>query len=272
VSRIAKPVAAAWDCHVHVFDGSTAAAAGAHYQPVARPLVEIESLAQAHGCGHLVLVQPSVYGTDNALLLQALRASRGRHRGVVVLCGDETQGDLAAMHAAGVRGLRFNLVSPVGSALAAAEAQLRRLAPRVAALGWHVQWYVAPALLPHLAQWQSACGLRFVLDHLGGLTPAQARDEAGWDALHTLAHAGAWVKLSGWYRLGALAPYGSLQPLVRRVAEMFGERMVWGSDWPHTSFAPDALPPYDSVWQPVVRALGSGQAQAVREAGAVLYG
>jgi predicted TIM-barrel fold metal-dependent hydrolase len=259
-----------WDCHVHVFDAS-AARAGSHYQPVTRPLAEIEAVAQAHGCGHVVIVQPSVYGTDNTLMLQALRGARGRHRGVVVLHGDEADAELDAMHAAGVRGLRFNLVSPVGSAIGQVEAQLRRLAPRLRERGWHVQWYVAPALLPQLIAWQGTFGLPFVLDHLAGLTPSHLQDEAAWQALGELAADAAWIKLSGWYRLGADAPYGALQPLVRRVAGLFDARMVWGSDWPHTSFAPEALPAYESVWLPVVRALGEAKAREVREAGAVLY-
>lgn len=261
---------AGWDCHVHVFDGS-APAPGAHYRPVPRPLGAIEALAQAHGCGHLVLVQPSVYGTDNALLLAALRSSGGRHRGVVVLHGGERQEELDAMQAAGVRGVRFNLVSPVGSALEDTAALLARLAPGLHRRGWHVQWYVAPALLPQLVQWQQEAGVPFVLDHLAGMTAAHAQDEGAWQALEALARGGAWIKLSGWYRLQAQAPYAALEPLVRRIAALFDDRMVWGSDWPHTSFAPDALPAYDSVWQPVARSLGDAAARAVLEAGARLY-
>lgn len=258
-----------WDCHVHVFDGS-APAPGAHYVPVRRPLAEIEALAQAHGCGHLVLVQPSVYGSDNGLLLQALRLRPGRHRAVVVLHGGESAGELQDLHAAGVRGMRFNLVSPVGSTPDAVPRMLDRLAPQIAALGWHVQWYARASQLPQVARWQGACGLVGVLDHLAGLTPAHAGDAAAWEAFAELAAAGAWIKLSGWYRLQAAAPYDALQPLVRRAAALFAGRMVWGSDWPHTGF--DAVAPaYASLWQPVVQALGEAQAQRVRLAGAALY-
>jgi predicted TIM-barrel fold metal-dependent hydrolase len=272
MNAVASPAAlpGGWDCHVHVFDGA-GTAPGAHYTPVPRPLAQIESVAQAHGCGHLVLVQPSVYGSDNTLMLQALRTSPGRHRGVVVLHGAESGVALDAMHAAGVRGARFNLVSPVGSTLEAVPELLERLTPALRARGWHVQWYAQPEQLPQLVQWQAKCGLAFVLDHLAGMTVAHADDEAAWAALRALADAGGWIKLSGWYRLQAAAPYGALQPLVRRVAECFGDRMVWGSDWPHTSFAPQALPAYASLWQPVVRALGEEKAQAVRKAGARLY-
>ncbi|MEJ8835205.1 amidohydrolase family protein [Ramlibacter sp. AN1133] len=259
-----------WDCHVHVFDASVPAA-GAHYVPVARPLAQVEATARAHGCGHLVLVQPSVYGADNRLLLESLRAGAGRHRGVVVVHGRESAAELAAMHAAGVRGVRFNLVSPVGNAAGEAEALLPVLAPELRRLGWHVQWYVHPQHLALLVSLQARCRLPFVLDHLAGLTPAHALDERAWEALRALAASAAWIKLSGWYRLQAEAPYTALQPLVQRVAALFGERMVWGSDWPHTFFEAHDLPAYDSVWRPVVRALGEPAAQRVRLAGALLY-
>lgn len=263
-------VASGWDCHVHVFE-SGVLQAGAHYAPVERRLGDIEALAQAHGCGHLVLVQPSVYGTDNALLLRSLRAAGDRHRGVVVLHGREGDVELQMMHVAGVRGVRFNLVSPVGSTREEVPHLLAQLAPSLRRLGWHVQWYLRPQDLVQVMALQASSGLTFVLDHLAGLTPAHADDAAAWQALRTLAASGAWIKLSGWYRLQSAAPYDDLQPLVRRVAVLFHERMVWGSDWPHTSCAPDALPAYDSVWSPVVRALGSEAAKRIRAAGAQLY-
>lgn len=259
-----------WDCHVHVFDASAPAAA-AHYQPVPRLLSEIEAVSAAHDCGHLVLVQPSVYGTDNSLLLASLAASAGRHRGVVVLAGDESPAALNGMQSAGVRGVRFNLVSPVGSARDDAIATLRRLVPTLRTRGWHVQWYVAAGELPLLARLQRETRLPFVLDHLAGLTPASGADSAAWEALGQLAGAGAWIKLSGWYRLQAAAPYAAMDPLIRRVAALFGDHVAWGSDWPHTSFAADAMPTYESLWEPVVRALGPWRALQARDAGARLY-
>ena len=110
---MSEPVVDGWDCHVHVFDASQPVRDG-HYRPVDRPLAQIEALALAHGVGHLVLVQPSVYGTDNSLLLRSLAVEPGRHRGVAVVDEDVSDAELDAMHAHGVRGVRFNLVSPVG--------------------------------------------------------------------------------------------------------------------------------------------------------------
>ncbi len=246
--------AAGWDCHVHVFDASAPVRPG-HYVPAQRSLDEIERLAAAQGVAHLVLVQPSVYGTDNSVMLRALVLGEGRHRGVAVVDPTISERELDRLHAAGVRGVRFNLVSPAGHAGDPA-ADLRMLAPRLRERGWHVQWYVHADLLARLPAWQAETGLTFVLDHLAGLHIGVADDAPAWSAAQALAGAGAWIKLSGWYRLGAAAPYAALRPAILRVAAMFATRTVWGSDWPHTSFAPDRLPAYESTLFPVRAALG----------------
>lgn len=220
-----------------------------HYLPVHRPLAQVEATARAQGIGHLVLVQPSVYGTDNRVLLQALQADPGRHRGVAVVDAATGEAELDHLHAAGVRGVRFNLVSPAGHA-GDVDADLLHLAPRLRARGWHVQWYVQAGDLPRLVSWQTRTGLCFVLDHLAGLHAGLADDHPAWHSAQALADAGAWLKLSGWYRLQAAAPYAALLPTIRRAAALFGPRLVWGSDWPHTSFAPDQMPGYASTLEP----------------------
>ncbi len=249
---------------MHVFDAAAPVRPG-HYRPVHRPLADIERLAAGHGLGHLVLVQPSVYGTDNAVLLRALEVSDGRHRGVAVVDGAVADAELDRLHAAGVRGVRFNRVSPAGHAGDVAR-DLAALAPRLRERGWHVQWYVTADALPQLATWQADTGLRFVLDHLAGLGVAVTDGDPLWSAARALADGGAWVKLSGWYRLGATEPYASLVPRIARVAKLFGPRLVWGSDWPHTSFEPDRLPGYGSLLDPVRTALGAAALEAALHA------
>ena len=255
------PSAVGVDAHVHVFDASAPVRAG-HYEPVDRTLADIEGLAERHGIGRLVLVQPSVYGTDNSVMLQALASTPGRHRGVAVVHPDVGDAELDRLHAAGVRGVRFNLVSPVAPAGDPAR-ELVRLAPRLRERGWHVQWHVQAEVLPALVAWQAATGLQFVLDHLGGLNAGLSSLDPAWEAARALAAGGAWVKLSGWYRLAAPAPYAALQPVVQRVAALFGTHMVWGSDWPHTSFAPDQLPAYASMLEPVRAVLGEDRLDAM---------
>src|SRR4051812_23268041 len=108
------PNAPGWDCHAHVFAADAAALPG-HYAPPERPLATLEAVAARHAIGHIVLVQPSVYATDNSVMLSALRENPGLHRGVVVIDAAVTDAQLRDMHELGVRGVRFNLVSPVGN-------------------------------------------------------------------------------------------------------------------------------------------------------------
>lgn len=243
---------------MHVFDGAAPVMPG-HYQPRHRPLSDIETLANAHGARHLVLVQPSVYGTDNSVLLEALGASGGRHRGVVVLDDSVSDASLERMHELGVRAVRFNLVSPLGSAGHVDWARsFGLIAPRLRALGWHVQWYARPqdlGLIEVLHSSAAGTGILAVLDHLAGMHAQLSAADSAWQTLARLAQNGAWVKLSGWYRLKAAAPYSGLTRNIERVAGLFAQRMVWGSDWPHTSFAADALPEYGSLQQPLSDAL-----------------
>ncbi len=264
------PPAPGWDCHVHVFDAAAPVVAG-HYQPVHRPLAEIQALAQGAGFGHLVLVQPSVYGIDNSVLLAALSDSPGRHRGVAVADPQITDAELAHMHALGVRGLRFNLVSPVGNRADTVNS-FKALAPRLRALGWHVQWYARLGDLSTIAELHQGSGVVAVLDHLAGVHAGLPAHHPAWENLQTLAGLGSWLKLSGWYRLQSQAPYQDLDALLSQAATLFGPRIVWGSDWPHTAFAPDALPHYASLLEPIQRTLPAAlQQQAFESAAATLY-
>jgi predicted TIM-barrel fold metal-dependent hydrolase len=260
---------AGWDCHVHVFDALAPTRPG-HYRPVDRPLPQIEAVAAAHGVRHLVLVQPSVYGTDNGLMLRALSAEPGRHRGVAVVDDAMTDRELDSMHDCGVRGVRLNLVSPVGEDAEPGH-RFAALATRLRERGWHLQWYAGPRHLARIAQLHRGSGVACVLDHLAGFGTQVMDDHLAWQALEALAAEGAWLKLSGWYRLDAPAPYTVLVPRIRRLAALFGERLVWGSDWPHTAFAPEAMPAYGSTWRPVVEALGPQAADALRRRRPAIY-
>lgn len=182
---------------------------------------------------------------------------------MAVVSDDVADAELDAMHAAGVRGVRLNLVSPVGERVDPAR-RFAALAPRLRRLNWHLQWYADAGQLPRIAELHGSGSVACVLDHLAGLGAHVADDHPAWRAAERLAAGGAWLKLSGWYRLDAQAPYTSLVPRIRRLAGLFGERMVWGSDWPHTIFAPEAMPPYAETWQPVVEALGVEAAVALR--------
>jgi predicted TIM-barrel fold metal-dependent hydrolase len=260
---------AGWDAHVHVFDAAAPTVPG-HYVPAHRPLAEVEALAARVGATRLVLVQPSVYGADHAVMLRALAAGGGRHRGVAVIDAAVDDATLDALHAAGVRGARFNRVSPVGHAGDAARDHAA-LAPRLAERGWHLQWYAPPGELAAIAAMHARGGPVAVLDHLAGVHAGLGAGDPAWDALARLAGAGAWLKLSGWYRLGAEPPWDALHGAVRRLADLFGDRLVWGSDWPHTLYPPGTGPDYASTLAPVADALGGPAALRVLCGAARLY-
>ena len=195
------------------------------------------------GLCRTVMVQPSVYGTDNAATLDAVEEI-GRHRARAVVVVDDGFGaaELAALAARGARGVRFNAVSGNGAPLA----QLERLAARIAPLGWHVQLYTHPDALPELEPALRRLPVPAVLDHMGGVKAAAGGVEhPGFRALLRLLEGGrAWVKLSG-YRSSAGPPYADVAPMARALLSAAPDRCVWGTDWPHPSLHDPAEVPDD---------------------------
>jgi predicted TIM-barrel fold metal-dependent hydrolase len=249
-----------WDCHIHVFDRRRVEG---HYESPPRSLSEIERLASPIGVSRFVLVQPSVYGTDNRFLIESLRVSGSRHRGIVVVSGDIDRAELMTMHQVGVRGIRINLVSPVGNT----DRGLAALIPQIREMGWHIQWHVRPSQLTRIAEIHDKFPVTAVLDHLAGVVPSLASAEQTWEDLRRLAGLGAWIKLSGWYRLNSVSPFEDMHDNIRAAHSLFADRCIWGSDWPHTFFLDTAVahapPSYAETWATVVKALGEEKAISI---------
>lgn len=224
----------AWDCHVHVFGPGSGALPG-HYQPREHTLEQLLNRVQGSGIGRFVVVQPSVYGANNSILLHALESRPGQHRGVVVVDTLIDPAIAVRWHALGVRGIRFNRVSPIGLAAEPAHV-LDRWHSVIKELGWHVQWFVRPEGLGEVELIHERYPLPCVLDHLGGLSAGFDSQSHSWRTLLRLADAGAWIKASAWYRLSASPGFGDLRPLLELLDQRYASQMVWGSDWPHTSF------------------------------------
>lgn len=246
-----------WDCHVHIF-GARAQfplASTRGYVPPLRPLGQVEEAALGAGIAHLVLVQPSVYGTDNFCLLEALRASGGRHRGVVVLDPAVPEAELRNLHQVGVRGVRFDLVSADGNGLDGFE----RIARMIEPLGWHMQFLAPPEALRQILELRGHTSAPFVLEHFGGITADHGeRSEAAGVLQKLLVRDDCWVKLSGFYRLSEKPGWDDLDSLLIQLATIAPERTVWGSDWPHSWFFPGArgaAPAYADTLAPLNRCL-----------------
>lgn len=246
-----------WDCHVHVFGAAAQfpVSSARGYTPPVRTLAQLEEAAASAGIQHLVLVQPSVYGTNLLCMLEALRAGAGRHRGVAVVGAGIAEAELENLHALGVRGVRFNLVSPDGNGLEGFDEIARKIAP----LGWHIQFLIAPEDLRRVQELRKRTAVPFVLDHFAGLTVAHGQDGEHAGVLRELlVRSDCWIKLSGFYRLSNDRGYRDLDPLLLGLATIAPDRIVWGSDWPHTWFFPGkhgSPPAYAATLAPVERCL-----------------
>jgi predicted TIM-barrel fold metal-dependent hydrolase len=234
--------AGATDCHAHVFGPQSRYpfAPDASYIPPDALPADYAKMLRTIGCERAVLVQPSVYGTDNRAMLDALRSGIFPFRGVAVVGENIRDRELDDMHAAGVRGIRVNLASET-KGLTLTDA--RRFAPRLRARGWHIQFHLDLAKLPEAELELAALDIDIVIDHFGRANAERGTAAPPFQALsRLLARDHCWAKLMGPYFVSRLPPaYPDVAPLARAMVQIAPQRIVWGTDWPHTG-ARDAMP------------------------------
>ena len=231
----------ACDSHLHILDPARFPFSdGTSYLPPAAECASVEELTalhDAHGITHALLVQPSSgYGLDNACLLHALTAGRGRFRGLVQLPPEATEETIATLAAQGCVGVRLDLA---GKGLVQLErwqasglfARLKTADWIVGVLGRGMQWVEAAPMLRRT-------GLRLMIDHCGLPDVAQGVEQAGFQAVLDLLRAGAAVKLSGADRWAPGPwPFAAATPFVAACIEAAApENLLWGSDWPHPQY------------------------------------
>ena len=236
------PPPAAVDSHVHLFDGARFPyVPDRRYTPATASVADLRAFLKSARIGRAVLVQPSVYGSDNRCLLDGL-AQLGPEvvRGIAVIdAATVTNPELRALMAAGVVGVRVNLNTRGAEEASAALAALAAIAAtiaRVADVGLLVQIYVAMPLLAALERTIAGSRVPVVLDHFAGASAGGGLSQQGFGSLaRLLAEGKVWVKLSAPYRAspGAL-PYADVEPIAREMMRLNPERLVWASDWPHT--------------------------------------
>ena len=201
----------ACDCHVHVFGDPVRFpfAQERVYTPPPASVEELLALQAALRLERVVVVQPSVYGTDNSCTLDAVRRMGARARAVAVIDETASRAALEDMAAAGVRGVRLNLETNTGGRIEpdAAKAMLAATAEQIRGLGWHVQIYTRPHLIAALKDHLAQLSFPVVFDHFGGAAATQGPSQAGFDALLELVRSGrVHVKISGAYRASQQAP------------------------------------------------------------------
>ena len=237
--RIAVP-AQACDVHAHVCGPREQfpLVANRLYNPPQAPLADYLHMLDTLGIERGVLVQPSVYGTDNRAMLEALALAPERLRAIAVLPFDVSADAISRLHALGVRGVRCNIVDlKDGKGMLPLDG-LRTLAGTIARYGWHIEFLMHVNEFPDLDRQLGAMPVPLVFGHLG-YVPTQLGNTAGFEALLRLAKAKrAWIKLTAPYRLTPEAfPYPSTFPAAQRLLDEVPDRLMWGSDWPVVNLA-----------------------------------
>lgn len=246
--------AGACDCHVHIVGDSVRfpmAPNRVYTPPEASPDMLLE-LQRDLRLDCVVLIQPSFYGTDNAAMLDALGKLGGRARAIAVVGEKTSEAALDAMAASGVRGLRINLETAgefdPATAAAKLEAAIAQCRPR----GWHIQLYTRLSVIAALGDQLANSPVPLVLDHFAGAQAALGMAQPGFDTVLALVRSGkAYVKISAAYRASkAPAPYDDIAPFAQALVSANPDRVIWGSDWPHTDAAripgraPSAISPF----------------------------
>ena len=238
--RIALPPLSC-DCHAHICgpESRYRYAPDRIYTPPDALVPAYLGMLATLGVERAVLVQPSVYGADNTVLLESLAEARLPCRGVAVVDESVSDDELARLDRAGVRGIRFNLVDVREPGGAIPLTGMTRLAERVGPLGWHVELLIHVDEFPDLDTVFAAFPVDIVIGHMGYVRPDHGAGGAGFRALLRLSAAGrCWVKLIAPYRIssGGL-PYGDVVHLARALVETAPDRVLWGTDWPHVMVA-----------------------------------
>ena len=242
----------ACDCHTHVVGEQARFPmdAARRYTPGPASAGDLQQHLRGLGLTRVVIVQPSVYGTDNRCLLESLAFFDGRARGVAVVDEGISPQALQALHAAGVRGLRVNQESSGRTDAPGLVESLRRWAGRLQGLPWHLQVFASLDTVAQAAPHLPALGLPVVLDHFAMVSPETPADDPRLEALLGLLRSGAaYIKLSAPYRIGGDAAGASR--LARRFIDTRPDRVLWASDWPHTDREPGKGPTEVSAYRAV---------------------
>jgi 2-pyrone-4,6-dicarboxylate lactonase len=231
------PPPGAVDAHCHVFGPGDVFpyTPERKYTPCDAGKAELFALRDLLGFGRNVIVQATCHGADNRALVDALRSAGGRARGVATVRDTVSDEELQALHAAGVRGVRFNFVKRLVDPKP--DAYYHAIIARIAPLGWHVVVYFEAADLAERWDFFTSLPVTVVVDHMGRPDVSKAVDGPEFQRFVRLMaeHGNIWTKVSCPERLSQIGPpgYDDVVPFARYLVERFPERVLWGTDWPH---------------------------------------
>jgi len=230
------------DCHAHTIGPAKIYpfVEDRSYTPPDAPMAAYLKVAKTLGIERTVLVQPSMHGTDNRPILDAIESvpdSGIEFRAVAVVAPETSERDYLDLHRRGVRGLRLNLIYHGGHS---ALDQAALFAERIKDLGWHLQVLCDVSAAKDIIGGLDRVGVPIVFDHFGHLSTANGTHDPGFRTLLAMARDGnAWVKISGAYRITRQRfPYDDVRPFAECLIDAAPHRLLWGTDWPHTVTSP----------------------------------
>lgn len=231
-----RPPVGAVDAHCHVFGPAAEFpfAPERKYTPVDAGKSQLFALREHLGLSRSVIVQATCHGRDNSAMIDAIAASGGTARGVAIVGPDITEAELDALHAGGVRGVRFNFLKRLVDATP--RETFLEIAERVVRRGWHIVVYFEGAELVDMAPFLAQLPGIVVVDHMGRPDVAAGIEGADFAAFRAFlrAHENFWVKVSCPERMTVAGPpYADVIPFAKVLVQEFPDRTLWGTDWPH---------------------------------------
>jgi predicted TIM-barrel fold metal-dependent hydrolase len=225
------------DCHAHVFGPQSkyAYSPARGYTPPDAALATYLAVLGVLGIDRAVLTQPSVYGTDNSALLDALAQHPERLLGVVAVDASISDRELADLNDKGARGVRVNLADKGGNPFDSM-ADVRRFSERLKPLGWHLELLIHVNDFADLRATFTGFPVDIVVGHLGYMKAPNTIEDPGFqDFLDLVRDGNCWVKLTATYRITGAEnpPYPDVIPVAQALIEANPDRMIWGTDWPH---------------------------------------
>jgi 2-pyrone-4,6-dicarboxylate lactonase len=231
------PPPGACDAHCHVFGPGKRFpyAKERTYEPMDAPKENLAALHKHLGFERAVLVQASCHGTDNSAMLDALSSSKGAWRGVAMVPHTVAQIELQRLHAAGVRGIRYNFVKHLGGGTTPLDV-VQGMIARIAPMGWHLQLHLDADNIAEMREFLRKLTLPFIIDHMGRVQARLGMEQPAFRQLLELMkdNQNAWVKISGPERVSASGkPFYDAIPFAQALVKAAPDRVLWGTDYPH---------------------------------------
>ncbi|NVO12914.1 MAG: amidohydrolase family protein [Rhodoplanes sp.] len=235
-----KPVfrmpAGAVDTHMHIYGpiSKYPYSEDRSYTPPEATVESFRKLQGILGVQRAVIVNATIYGTNNRIVTDAIAGSNNAYRGIATIDDKLSDRELEALDKAGIRGCRFTFLSRLRNA--PDTSVFDRVIDQIKGLGWHVDIYLEADKLDMFAPRLRKLPIPYVIDHMGAIKVADGLEAPGFKALVELFKTDekCWMKITGPERATAAgAPFTDVVPFARKLVETAPDRVLWGTDWPH---------------------------------------